>query len=423
MTWIWHMCLTNMKKRGVRTFLTILGVIIGVISIVSMIGLGIGVKKQLMKELESMGSITEVTVIGATEGKRKDKMLTDRKIRELGGMDYVAGIYPTLTLTDGFEYEKYFGYTELVAVPQSYLEKMELSDGEQPAENALKPELLVGGEALNFFFNDTTGVSYVKANKDDKDKLNLTGKSIKLYINQEEEMTEHRLNVSGTTKKGSYQIYCNLDVMKKYLKRISRGNPIPGQPLKEDGEAYNDWIYSNAIIEVDKTEHVEKVIENLQDMGFQTENSKEALESMQKQLKMIQLLLAGIGMIALLVAVIGIGNTMTTAVYDRINEIGILKVLGCDPDELKTLFLLESAILGGIGGVTGIGISYGLIYLIINKLAIGYLKLEKGTQLAIIPPWLALAAIAFAVVLGVIAGYFPARWAAKLKPIKAVTMK
>ena len=138
---------------------------------------------------------------------------------------------------------------------------------------------------------------------------------------------------------------------------------------------------------------------------------------------MIQLLLAGIGMIALLVAVIGIGNTMTTAVYDRINEIGILKVLGCDPDELKTLFLLESAILGGIGGVTGIGISYGLIYLIINKLAIGYLKLEKGTQLAIIPPWLALAAIAFAVVLGIIAGYLPARWAAKLKPIKAVTMK
>ncbi len=91
-------------------------------------------------------------------------------------------------------------------------------------------------------------------------------------------------------------------------------------------------------------------------------------------ISVVALLAVGIGMIALIVAVIGISNTMTTSVFDRVNEIGILKVLGCDIDELRLLFLMEAAVIGLVGGV-----------------------------------------------LGVAAGYFPARWASKLRPIDAVT--
>ncbi len=140
---------------------------------------------------------------------------------------------------------------------------------------------------------------------------------------------------------------------------------------------------------------------------------------MKKTMKLVQLLLGGIGMIELVVAVIGISNTMTTAVYDRINEIGILKVLGCDLDELLYLFLLESGILGAVGGIVGIAVSYG-IRGIINKLGVILLEFAKGTQLAVIPWWLVVAAVVFSTVLGILAGYFPARWAVKLKPIDAV---
>ena len=86
-------------------------------------------------------------------------------------------------------------------------------------------------------------------------------------------------------------------------------------------------------------------------MGYTTENEKEYLDTIQKYLKMVQLLLGGIGAIALIVAVIGISNTMTTSVFDRINEIGVLKVLGCDPDELQLLFLTEAGIIGAAGGI------------------------------------------------------------------------
>ena len=81
MTWIWHMCFTNMKQRGMRTFLTILGVVIGVISIVSLLAIGIGVKRELLSTVEETGSVTEITAYGITEGKRKEKMLCHCPIR------------------------------------------------------------------------------------------------------------------------------------------------------------------------------------------------------------------------------------------------------------------------------------------------------------------------------------------------------
>ena len=128
-------------------------------------------------------------------------------------------------------------------------------------------------------------------------------------------------------------------------------------------------------------------------------------------------------MIALIVAVIGIGNTMTTAVYDRVQEVSMLKVLGADPEELLSLFLLESGILGGIGGIIGVLISYGISGLAVKRLAVKLLSLPKGTMLAEIPIWLAFSAVIFAVILGVAAGFFPARWAAKLNPIEGMRGK
>lgn len=420
MAWIWHLCFTNMKQRGVRTFLTILGVVIGVISIVSLLAIGIGVKKELLSTVEATGSVTEITVYGVTEGKRKDKMITDRKAAEIEQLEYVKAVYPQTTLSAMMKYNRYTGYARIVGVPESYLKQIKVGAGELPNETGIKPELLIGSYAMDMFYNESTGLSYTEAYEDDEEKKDLTGENMQVQLGLEEDAPSYRLTVSGMTKDISYDIYCNLDVLKKYLKKIAVDGKISGQPVDENDENYKEWIYDSAIVKVDDVEHVDKVIKRLQDMGFQTENNKELLDSMQREIKIVQILLGGIGMIALIVAVIGIGNTMTTSVYDRINEIGILKVLGCDPDELLYLFLLESGILGGLGGLLGILVSYGITELGVNKLAVKMLDMPKGTELAVIPFWLSVAAFFFAVILGVFAGFFPAKWAAKLKPIDAV---
>lgn len=421
MKWIWHLCYANMKQRGIRTWLTILGVVIGVISIVSLLSIGIGVKETVLSEFMSNEQITQITVMGVNEGKRKDKMLTDERMKQFQELDHVTEVYPRLNVEGVSFYKNYVGYGDIIGVPRKYLENVTLQYGNLPDTKSLKPELVMGQGALYMFYNENTGAFYIDTIEEkERKKIDLSGQNIEVQFGYTDDATKVKLPVTGMLNNNSYDMYCDMDILKRYLKRIAVDGKIPGQPVNENGENYNEWIYSGAIVVVDDTQHVDEVLKKLQNMGFQTENDKEYLDTMKKTVNVIQVMLGGIGMIALVVAVIGIGNTMTTAVYDRINEIGILKVLGCDLDELMILFLLESGILGGLGGLIGIGCSFLLIRFVLNPVAVKMLSLEAGTTLAVLPFWLVLAAFAFSVLLGLLAGFFPAKWAAKLKPIDAV---
>lgn len=421
MKWIWHLCYANMKQRGIRTVLTILGVVIGVISIVSLLSIGIGVKETVLSEFMSNEQITQITVMGVNEGKRKDKMLTDERMKQFQELDHVTEVYPRLNVEGVSFYKNYVGYGDIIGVPRKYLENITLQYGNLPDMKSLKPEIVMGQGALYMFYNENTGACYIDTIEEAERKtIDLSGQNIEVQFGYTDDATKAKLLVTGMLNNNSYDMYCDMDILKRYLKRIAVDGKIPGQPVNENGENYNEWIYSGAIVVVDDTQHVEEVLKKLQNMGFQTENDKEYLDTMKKTVNVIQVMLGGIGMIALVVAVIGIGNTMTTAVYDRINEIGILKVLGCDLDELMILFLLESGILGGLGGLIGIGCSFLLIRFVLNPVAVKMLSLEAGMTLAVLPFWLILAAFAFSVLLGLLAGFFPAKWAAKLKPIDAV---
>ena len=418
MGWIWRLCITNMKKRGIRTFLTILGVVIGVISIVSLISIGIGAKELIMADY-SGDTLRTIEVTSIEKSNRQDKMLTDDALAKLGEIEHVEVVYPVISVYGMMYAGRYEGFIDIVGVPRSYLETLTLAEGELPDDQGLTPQLVMGCAASDWFYESTTGM-FVEELEDEK-KPQFTGERVELELDTSDgTVSKHRMLITGTTDNVyDYNIYCDINILKSFLKRVSE-NTIIGQPVNKDGENYKHWIYGKAYVLVDDAEYVEEVMQKINNKGFQTHSEKEYADAMNRILKIAQIVLAGIGMIALLVAVIGISNTMMTAVYDRLKEIGILKVLGCDPDELLNLFLLESGILGAIGGVLGVGISY-LITFGINKIAEKLMKLDIGEHIAVIPWWLALAAIAFAIVLGVIAGYFPARWAAKMRPIEAVT--
>ncbi len=417
MGWIWHMCISNMKRRGTRTILTILGVIIGIISVVSMLSVSIGVKNELTKSVESGTNILEINVYSNGSSSQKSKMLTDDTVSEISEMEGVTAVYPMLSLYEYVKYDKYEGYLEIVGVPEEYFDELVIADGSVPDDSAVKPELLLGKNAFYMLWNSTTYDSYEESDDDEA----LTGEKLTVYFEAEEsEDKGYRLTVSGETgNEYDYAVYTNMDVLKRFIKRISGNGDIEGQPLDARGNSYNYWVYDSISVMVSDMDAVEDVSEKIQDMGFQAENQKETVDTMQHIVKISQLLLGGIGMIALIVAVIGIANTMTTAVYDRINDVGVLKVLGCDCDELMLMFLIESGILGAVGGIIGIAFSYGVKF-IINHVVVKMLDLTDITELAVIPLWLAAGAVIFACLLGILAGYFPARWATKINPIDAV---
>lgn len=431
MGFIWRLCIANMKQRGIRTGLTILGVVIGVISVVSMLALGLGVKNELLSEATMDGSVTDVRIYGSNEGKRRDKMITDRRIQDIEEISHVEGVTPMLTAGTYIKYDRYSAYMEFTGVPRTYLEAMKPERGSVPEVNGTKLSVLMGAGALNLFYNENTGVSYAEAKAPTKEEQkemdnnikhwnDWSGEYLEAYLGYNESGKSIRVPITGMLSEYDFQMYCDMETMKKILKRNAVDSVIEGQPTDEDGNPINEWVYSYAVVKVDDVENVDTIVKRLSDMGYQAESNKEYVDEVQREIKIIQILLGGIGAIALVVAVIGIGNTMTTSVYDRINEIGVLKVLGCDPDELMGLFLLESGILGGIGGVIGLICSYGISRLGINKLGVKLLEMPKNTQLAVIPPWLAVSSVVLAILLGIFAGYLPAKWASKMRPIEAV---
>lgn len=407
--------------------LTILGVVIGIISIISLLAISIGTKKELLDMADAEGSVTEIRIYGVTEGKRKDQMITDRRLGEVEELEHVNAVYPVLSADVRLTYDNYVGYWTIEGVPQEYLDGIETLNGKKTEGDAWVPELIMGNQVLSLFFHEGTGITYGETVKDEEKAgmPDLSGRKLDAIFswNDTDSDKKVRLPIADMTKQDSYSIYCNQDELKLYLKRLAAGGNIPGQPVNQNDENYREWIYNSAIVEASDMESVRELEEQLKNMGFRTESNIEFVEYINKTMKLAQLILAGIGMIALVVAVIGIGNTMTTAVYDRVQEISMLKVLGAAPDEILYLFLLESGILGGVGGLIGILASYGISALMVNRLAVKVMNLPQGTQLAEIPLWLALAAFAFAVLLGIAAGFFPARWAVKLNPMEGMRGK
>ena len=450
MGWIWHLCLMNMKRRKIRTFLTVLGVMIGVISVVALMSVGLGVKKEMIDSVVDSGSVNQIKVYSETGGKHKDRMITDKTIETFSKFPNVSGCYSVYEVPVTMKYGEYEYYGNLVGVPGDELSTWKLVNGENVIKDSDGKGFAAGSSVGKLFFNPTTYTSFEK--KEKKGIGSLTGrrfdtvfgwgdenaKTVKLKLTgvladgsadkaSDDDSDDDSDNTEGDVYTSTYSeksqtIYCDMDYLKSLLKRVSVDGKLEGQPVDGNGNSYREFIYTAAIVTVDDTNNVDAIVKKFQDMGYQTENAKEYLDTIQKYLKMIQLLLGGIGTIALVVAVIGISNTMTTSVFDRVNEIGILKVLGCDIDELRLLFLAEAAIIGAAGGVLGVGCSYG-VKVIIDKCAVSMFHLAKGTNISYIPWWLALAGMMGSVVLGVAAGYFPARWATKLRPIDAVTRR
>jgi len=364
----------NMKRRKIRTFLTVLGVMIGVISVVALMSVGLGVKKEMIDSVVDSGSVNQIKVYSETGGKHKDRMITDKTIETFSKFSNVSGCYSVYEVPVTMKYGEYEYYGNLVGVPGDELSTWKLVNGENVIKDSDGKGFAAGSSVGKLFFNPNTYTSFEK--KEKKGIGSLTGrrfdtvfgwgdenaKTVKLKLtgvladgsadkasDDDSDNTEGEVYTSTYSEK-SQTIYCDMDYLKSLLKRVSVDGKLEGQPVDGNGNSYREFIYTAAIVTVDDTNNVDAIVKKFQDMGYQTENAKEYLDTIQKYLKMIQLLLGGIGTIALVVAVIGISNTMTTSVFDRVNEIGILKVLGCDIDELRLLFLAEAAIIGAAGG-------------------------------------------------------------------------
>jgi ABC-type antimicrobial peptide transport system permease subunit len=138
----------------------------------------------------------------------------------------------------------------------------------------------------------------------------------------------------------------------------------------------------------------------------------------------VQTMLSSVGALALLVASIGIANTMIMAVYERTKEIGILKAVGAAPGQIRGLFVVESSLIGLLGGIIGTILGWllgkGLNPLILAILEWQEVSVQGSWTFFVVTWWLVAAALAFATLVGLLAGLYPAARAARLPPLDAL---
>lgn len=470
------MSLGNLWRRKLRTILTVLGVLIGTTSIVAMLSLAFGMKQQMMEQYESMGSVTQINVSPGggmdsdSSGSQTDTstMLTESNMEMFQGMEHVKSVSPQLTFDGTMKSGRYSGYANMIGVDQSMLDSQELDKGEVPkAGNSGTLQVLGGNQLLTGFgyvqgdeyvdyystgelppidlmtqihqlqvYNDATESETVDqtastdastdASTEDSSgdgDSDSAGDDAAAQPAEDNSMLNFRIKITGIMAGGleeynnySQSLLVNLDDLKSYLTKNFGKGKIPGQP-KPNGKPLNEWVYTTIVVEVDQADNVEDVMKSIQDMGFFANSNKELIDSAQKSLQIVELVLGGIGMVAFLVAAIGIANTMMMSTYERTKEIGVMKVLGCDMRDIQKLFLAEAGFIGLIGGIVGLLLSCGVSSLI-NHFSAGMEGI--GGNISVIPWWLALAAVAFSTLMGMVAGYFPARRAMKLSPLAAI---
>ncbi len=435
-----RMSSSNLWKRKVRTVLTVLGVVIGVASIVVMISLGLGLSRTQMEQMESYGSLTQITVrepwnSDGTEEKRLD----DDLIREIEGLENVESVWPILEVSALATYGSYQGYLQIRGMPKDAFAEMniEVGEGRLPGEDE-QLTFFYGNEVLQNFYNPKgNGGSYWETGVlPDIDLMNDTIFTIfdtdayyeSKYPSEDGQTVQppkkYMIEACGVeaTMEDSWSQYgwytfCDVEQLIPQLKKIFKNKVIPGQPQTKTGKPYKEIFYNELDVNVNSMDNVMEIQNYLTDMGYEAYSNAEWVESNQKTMATIQAVLGGIGAVSLFVAAIGITNTMMMSIYERTKEIGVMKVLGCDLRNIRTLFLMEAGFIGLIGGIIGLILSF-TISAVMNKLAQASEEYMNG--ISYIPFWLVGLSLVFAILVGMIAGFFPARRAMKLSPLAAI---
>lgn len=219
---------------------------------------------------------------------------------------------------------------------------------------------------------------------------------------------------------GSYMSESTYQMLKKEDNKLAyptlqadydaQGNPIP-----DDGK----MKYDSLSVIADSPENVRAVESEIRKLGYQTSSMADASNEIESQSRTIMLILGGIGSIAFIVSAIGIINTMLMSIYERQKEIGVMKVIGASVADVQTMFLIESGFIGFFGGILGLIISL-LVGRLINGAFVGASPMMGTSNIIVIPPWLMLVGVGFSALVGVLAGFLPARRATKLSAIDAL---
>ncbi|MDM5230679.1 ABC transporter permease [Lysinibacillus pakistanensis] len=423
----------HIKKNKLRVFMTVLAATMGCAFLIVLASVGFGLQDSLRNNILSNEKVTKIQVFD-------NEPFTDEQIQEIKGVEHVESVLETITVNasaHSFFEGRDTSSTLYVANMQDFEQvNGKLSQGKYPS----KPnEIIVGYHFAQTLLNDAERKIIEEKNKeaevegtyyDGKEegyKDSLIGKEIELSlapnISAAKETEKMNYTIVGVMKEPSYDWMINNAVyMDIEQKPVLASNLATAVDVKED-----EMFYSEFNIFADTLENVKPILDSLKDKGYSVYSITEQLDQMNVFFLVLKIGLIFVGTIAVLIASIGIFNTMTMAVTERTREIGVLKAIGASPKLIQRLFLMESMFIGIVGTVIAVAISYAISFVanavlpLILKAATGEDGFSNNDITFSLIPW-QLVVIAAAISIGVamISGYRPARKATKIDVIQAL---
>jgi len=383
----------SLRRRKLRSWLTIIGIIIGISAIVSLTLIAQGTENAVNEAFEQFGTDVILVQGGATFSRPTpgEYGLSDRDINFFESFGEVDFVIPYSYDTQEVEFKDEKKYPIVYAIDtELWDEFLKRSNFEVEKGRAFQD-----GETGSVVVGWKLNQDYFENKVDLKSRIKIGGKSFKVVgiyerVGNDADDTAISMNIDDARK-----VYAPDDKV------------TGAQIIVKDG------------VDIDKfAEYLEEEYEDYRgDKNFVLSTSTAILEQINSVLGILQYVVVGIAGIALIVGSVGIANTMYMSVLERTKEIGIMKSIGATNNAILTMFLIESAFFGIVGGI--IGCIIGILMAVIAKFAIE--AFAPGIPfLILIDPGVIIGALIFSAISGIVSGILPARNASKLNPVDAL---
>jgi len=384
------LAVNNILHRKLRSWLTIIGIIIGVAAIISLITISRGLENSIKDQFESFGANRILISAKGFQGPGTNSQgLTIKDVdtvKKVFGIKYVA---PALFRQTEVNHNKEVGFTLVGAIPADDYEKVFGDSGIKVKQGRIigkndKFNAVIGARAAREMFSKELRLG---------NKIEINKKKFKIIGIWEETgnaETDNRVSIPLETFREIFNEEERIDTM---IVQVKSDTDIPNLQKK-----------------------IEKELESKRgDTNFQVLTASQIVEQINEVLGIIQVVLVGIATISLIVGAIGIMNSMYTSILERTKDIGVMKAIGAKNLDILKIFLIESGLMGFVGGI--FGTSLGTIVAFI----VGKIALQSGFLLKIkVEIGLLLFGLFFAFLIGMLSGFLPAYQASKLKPVDAL---
>ena len=437
----------NLRESLLRNSLTTLGIAVGVASLVALLALGVGLQAMADNRLSRSGLFDTVVVFSRRDFASFDRAerrrnpspadsraLDDAARSTMTKLPDVVEVYPEIRFPTEVRFNDRSHFTTVAGLP--------LSARNNDAFDDMKGRYFSSADAEEAILQ----IDFARSLSESPDSL--LGQELTLRYAEREPLSNQN---SGTTQAGdSAGDTWGFSVVRREKKLriigIVENEPYGGWRSFARGRVFipngladrldtvqvsslRDAIsspdqkrtYMSLLVRVASPVAVKPVQDAIKQMGFTTWSVLDATRNLRRFFAVLDLFLAIFGSVALVVASLGIVNTLVMAILERRREIGIMKAIGASDRDVKRLFFAEAAVMGFAGGVLGVVMGWLLGQAINFGTGIYLQRQELPPETVWLAPWwLVLGAIGFSILVSLVSGLYPAARAAKLDPVQAL---